>query len=44
MTWHIVLLVLKVIGIALGTIVALAVVAVLIAFALATRNGGNPFQ
>jgi predicted LPLAT superfamily acyltransferase len=41
---HLALLILKIIGITVGAVVLLAIVGVLIAFGLATRNGGNPFQ
>ena len=44
MTWHTVLLVLKIIGISLGALAVLAVIGVLIVFALATSGGRNPFQ
>jgi hypothetical protein len=44
MTWHTVLLVLKIIGITLGALAVLAVVGVIIIYALATSGGRNPFQ
>jgi hypothetical protein len=41
---HTILLILKIIGIALGVAAALVVFGVLIVFAIATSGGRNPFQ
>jgi hypothetical protein len=44
MIWHTILLILKIVGITLGVLGALAVVGVLVIFGLATSGGRNPFQ
>jgi hypothetical protein len=44
MIWHTILLVLKVIGITVGIVAVLAVIGVIVIYALATSGGRNPFQ